>query len=60
MKYVKTLFLDFTEIVRKASPNGAADHSQGIHPLVNVDNNNNPSSNGAELPEICVFTQGKP
>jgi len=34
MKYVKTLFLDFTEIVRKASPNGAADYSQGIHPLV--------------------------
>ena len=48
MKYVKTLFLDLTEIVRKASPNGAKDHSQGIHPLVNVVKYNCQSPNGAK------------
>ena len=54
MKYVKTLFLDFTKIVLKASPNGAADHSQGIYPLVNGSYQNS-SPNGATETDSRIY-----
>lgn len=56
---VRIVFCGIGESKKYASPNGAADHSQGIHPLVIIPHNNMSPNGATEMRFMDMIPTGE-